>query len=421
MLPLGSRCTSPRTEAGRAVRRHIRKHAARGHAGRVELEHQRTLGEPVVAVEEQKRTVGEQLVTVVVQPRRLHLEKLARVLRIAAAELPDELSLARDLHVQARVGVADRVAVIRRVVVDRVRMKRGRVVDGGEIRHHGGEGPVLRPLDDRVGDVQARSVPHHRRDAARNRRQVMVRGAQPREVVFHVRVVHRDPRNVSPVQAAAGVLRHDIHVLAVPAHVRAAHKAPRGGPPDRIAVAVEDEGLGCAPVHTDDEAARVRGGVHDRHRQGLSRDRQGAGQDREVLAGACARAGGEHDPVDVVAARLHAEQQRPVARLRQVDGRGHRRTGGREAEPDLRAGDPGQVRREGDDGDRRDGGGRRVGGDDRAAARASRAARSRGPARTAGASRTRPAGSARARRANAPRTRPASASPARRASASRAA
>ena len=73
----------------------------------------------------------------------------------------------------------------------------------------------------------------------------------------------------------------------------------------------------------DQEAARQRGGVLGRHRRLDEPVRERAGHDRVVGALALAAAAHGGDPIVVHARRLHAEQQRAIARLRQIDGRRH--------------------------------------------------------------------------------------------------
>ena len=158
--------------------------------------------------------------------------------------------------------------------------------------------------------------------------------------------------------AAGHVHAVDPHVRAVVTHARAADVVGDGHPPDVVAVGVEDVRLrrrhpGVGGVLAgDEEPAGERRGVADRHGRLLQPVRDRAGHDRVVVAAAFARGGGGRDAEVVQARRLHAEQQRPVARLRKIHRRRHpvRR---RETEVDARRLYAGERRRPGHDADRR--------------------------------------------------------------------
>ena len=83
-------------------------------------------------------------------------EALARVLRVRAAELPDQRPGARHLHVQVRIAVAQRVGVVRRIVVDRIGVPGVRVVDGVHVGDDGLHRPVVGALDQRAGRIDSR-------------------------------------------------------------------------------------------------------------------------------------------------------------------------------------------------------------------------------------------------------------------------
>ena len=92
----------------------------------------------------------------------------------------------------------------------------------------------------------------------------------------------------------------------------------------------------------DEEPAGQRGRVAGRPVDGRNVAGESSGHERHVRAGALVLSRSS-DYAEVIRPRgFHAEQERPVARLGEVHGRGHS-VGRRKAEFDARSGDPGQI------------------------------------------------------------------------------